>query len=86
MHPVKGIKVGVHLITTDQAVLKEMQKIGFDIVHARISIEANRQGPDLAGYYLQMKKMKDSGYESEHDINSLHFKYSFPDPNAQESF
>ena len=32
--------------------------MGFDVIHARNSIEVNKHGPDLAAYYLQMKKMR----------------------------
>ena len=37
--------------------MHELKKMGFDITHARNSIEVNKQGSDLAAYYLQMKKM-----------------------------
>ena len=54
--------------------MHELKKMGFDITHARNSIEVNKQGSDLAAYYLQMKKMSRQGYESEYDINSKIFK------------
>jgi hypothetical protein len=60
--PKQGIKVGSQLIVADQVVLGRLQNMGFDIVHTRNSIEANRQGTDLSAYYLQMKKMKRGGY------------------------
>ncbi len=53
-----GLKVGVNQIVADPIVLSELKKMGFDANHAKISIEANRNGPDFAAYYLQLKKMK----------------------------
>jgi hypothetical protein len=55
--PTLGIKVGSQLIKADPAVMHELKKMGFDTLHAKNCIEVNRQGPDLAAYYLQMKKM-----------------------------
>lgn len=55
--------------------MKQLKNIGFDIVHAKNCIEVNKQSPDLAAYYLQLKKMNRGGYESQYDINSNNFKY-----------
>jgi len=55
--PTLGIKVGSDIIKADPTVIHELKNMGFDITHARNSIEVNKQGSDLAAYYLQMKKM-----------------------------
>ena len=73
--PDKGLKIGTHLIKADPKILKEIEKIGFDSTHAKVALEANKQGADYSAYYLQMKKMKREGYLSEYDINSPLFEY-----------
>ena len=82
-----GLKVGKDFIKADQTVLGEMKKMGFDILHAKNSIEVNKHGPDLAAYYLQLRKMRREGWESENDINCITFKYtSFEKEEGRESF
>ena len=60
--PILGIKVGTNTIKADQLVLKELKDMGFDVIHTRNSIEVNKNGPDLAAYYLKIKKMRREGY------------------------
>lgn len=83
--PSLGIKVGSQVIKADPLVLNELNKLGFDTKHAKSSIEVNKHGPDLAAYYLQLKKMRREGYESEYDIHSASFKYAVADRD-QNSF
>lgn len=72
--PREGIVVGVHQIPTEDRVLRELGKYGFDAEYTKKCVEANKHNAATTTYYLLLQKFVREGGCSPADISSPLFE------------